>query len=82
MLSSHKTLLRQKDELYEILEVFSIGYFYDEEEQLKRDLFEWWKKILSADIALKNESKFFFCKKIEELEFQMVPVTEHSLIGE
>ena len=81
MLSSHRTLLRQKDDLFEVIEVFSSDYFFDDKNELKRELFDWWKRVLSADTALKNESKFFFCKKIEELEFEMIS-TELILASE
>jgi hypothetical protein len=72
MISAHKKLLRQKEDLYEVLDIFGVEYFYDDERLLKQELFNAWKEYLNADIALKNEAKFFFCKKIEDIEFEMV----------
>ena len=71
MITAHRQLLRQKEDLYEVLESFRIEYFYNDEKLLKQELFDAWKGYLSADIALKNDSRFFFCKKIEEIEFEM-----------
>jgi|GEM_PF-1739744 len=72
MITAHRKLLRQKDDLYEVIETFGIEYFYNDEKLLKQELFGSWKGHLGADVALKNDSRFFFCKKIEEIEFEMV----------
>jgi hypothetical protein len=72
MITAHRQLLRQKEDLYEVLESFRIEYFYNDEKLLKQELFDAWKGHLSADIVLKNDSRFFFCKKIEDIEFEMV----------
>jgi len=72
MISAHRKLLRQKEDLYEVLDIFGVEYFYDDERLLKQELFNAWREYLNADIALKNEAKFFFCKKIEDIEFEMV----------
>lgn len=72
MITSFKTLLRQKEDLFEVIRDFSIEYFYSDEKLLKQDLFDAWKGHLGADVALKSDSRFFFCKRIEELEFEMV----------
>jgi hypothetical protein len=72
MITSTRTLLRQKDDLYEIIRDFSVEYFYGDDKLIKRDLFDDWKEFLSADIVLKKDSRFFFCKRVEELEFEMV----------
>ena len=71
MITAHKKLLRQKDDLFEILDSFGIEYFYNDERLLNQELFDAWKGHLEVDIVLKNDSKFFFCKKIEEIEFEM-----------
>jgi len=72
MISAHRKLLRQKEDLYDVLGIFGVEYFYDDERLLKQELFNAWREYLNADIALKNEAKFFFCKKIEDIEFEMV----------
>ena len=66
MMSSYKTLIRQGDNLYEVIETFSIDYFYDNEKLLKKELFDGWKEQLKADIALKNGARFYFCRNSEE----------------
>ena len=66
MMSSYKTFIRQGDNLYEVIETFSIDYFYDNEKLLKKELFDGWKEQLKADIALKNGARFYFCRNIEE----------------
>lgn len=72
MITGFRTLLRQKDDLFEIIKTFGIDYFYNDERLLNQNLFDEWKSYLDADIALKNGTRFFFCKKIEEIEFEMV----------
>lgn len=72
MITGFRTLLRQKEDLFEVIDTFGIEYFYNDERLLKQELFDAWKSYLGADIALKNESKFFFCKKIEDIEFEMI----------
>lgn len=68
MISSYKSLIRQGDNLYEVIESFSTDYFYNDEKLLLKELFDSWKEYLKADIALKNGAKLYFCKKIEEIE--------------
>lgn len=72
MITPHRALLRDKDRLYEVIDIFGVEYFYDDDRLLKQKLFDEWKEYLKADIALKNDQKFFFCKNIEEIEFEMV----------
>lgn len=72
MISSLKTLIRHDGNLYEILEKFQTEYFFTQENQLNKDLLENWKGHLGADIALKNGATFLLCKKIEDLDFEMV----------
>jgi hypothetical protein len=76
MMSSYKTFIRQGDNLYEVIDTFSIDYFYDNEKLLKKELFDGWKEQLKADIALKNGARFYFCKNIEEAE----EVVEESMV--
>jgi len=78
MMSSYRTLIRQKDNLYEVIESFNIDYFYDDEKLLKQELFDAWKSHLRADIALKNGVRFYFCKNVQEAE----EVLEESAIEE
>lgn len=68
MISSYKSLIRQGDNLYEVIESFNVDYFYNNEKLLLKELFDSWKEYLKADIALKNGVKLYFCKKIEEIE--------------
>lgn len=72
MISSLKTLIRHGGNLYEILERFQTEYFFTEERLLNKDLLDNWKGHLKADIALKNGATFLLCRKIEDLEFEMV----------
>jgi hypothetical protein len=72
MISSLKTLIRHDGNLYEILEKFQTEYFFTEERLLNKDLLENWKGHLGSDMALKNGATFLLCRKIEDLEFEMV----------
>ena len=72
MISAYRKLLRQKEDLFEIVETFMIEYFYSDERLLKQDLFDAWKGHLKADVVLKKDPHFFFCKKIDDIEFEMV----------
>ena len=40
--------------------------------QKDMDLFDAWKGHLKADVVLKKDPHFFFCKKIDDIEFEMV----------
>jgi hypothetical protein len=72
MISSLKTLIRHDGNLYEILERFQTGYFFSEEGALKQELLDNWKGHLNADIALKKENVFLLCRRIEDLDFEMI----------
>lgn len=72
MLTHHRTLIRQGEDLFEVIQDFRIEYFYNDERVFNQDLFDKWKTSLGTDIVLKNESKFFFCEKVDELEFEMI----------
>jgi hypothetical protein len=72
MLTVHKLLVRQGDALYEVLDMFNTESFYNEEKLLKQTALDFFKEHLKADIVLKNGPKMYFCKKIDELEFEMV----------
>jgi hypothetical protein len=78
VITGHRTLLRNKEDLFEVVDSFSIEYFYDKEKLFKQELFDLWKQQLNADVALKNGTRFFFCKRIEDLEFEMLPTGEVS----
>lgn len=72
MITAHRKLLRQKEDLFEVVETFRIEYFYDDERLFKQDLFDAWKGHLNVDIVLKKDPQFFFCKKIEDIELEMI----------
>ena len=72
MISTLKALIRHDGNLYEILEKFQTEYFFTEERLLNKDLLENWKGHLRADIALKNGPTFLLCRRIEDLDFEMV----------
>ena len=78
MLTSHRSLVRQGDALYEVVDTIGTGSFYNEEKVLKQDALDFFKGHLKADIVLKNGPKMYFCKKVDELEFEMIN-TETSL---
>jgi hypothetical protein len=72
MLSYHKQLLRQNEDLYEVVDSFPSTYFLDESDNHDESLFTSHRESIDHDIILKNDSRIFFCKKIEEIEFEMV----------
>ena len=72
MISIVKALIRHSGDLYEILERFQTEYFFTQENELNNDLLQYWKGHLGADTALKNGTTFFLCKKIEDIEFEMI----------
>ena len=72
MLTHHRTLIRQGEDLFEVIQDFRIEYFYNDEGVFNQDLFDKWKTSLGTDIVLKSDLNFFFCEKVDELEFEMV----------
>lgn len=72
MISQYRTLLRDKDSLYEVIDSCSTESLYDEERLFRQELFDAHMRRYGADTVLRNGPMTFFCKRIEEIEFETI----------
>jgi len=65
-------IVNHESSLYQVIRELSNSYLTNKDGSLKKNLLDVWKEEFEIDVVLKSATHFMLCKKIEDLNWEMI----------